>query len=89
MCLRLGLALDPKSDTRNGFVGRLRALPDLLGGSGLRLNNDPASQRRRHLSICRTAAMRQTIMRRALMEVLGKADFEQASERSGKLDEIS
>jgi hypothetical protein len=26
---------------------------------------------------------------RALMEVLGKADFEQASERSGKLDEIS
>ena len=28
MCLRLGLALDSISDTRNGFVGRLRALPD-------------------------------------------------------------
>jgi hypothetical protein len=26
---------------------------------------------------------------RALMEVLGKADLEQPSERSGKLDEIS
>jgi hypothetical protein len=26
---------------------------------------------------------------RALMEVLGTADFQQASERSGKLDEIS
>jgi hypothetical protein len=45
------VALDPISDTRNGFVGRLRPLPDSLGAFDLRLNNDPASQRRRHLSI--------------------------------------
>jgi hypothetical protein len=83
------VALDPISDTRNGFVGRLRALPDSLARPIF------ASITIRRLSaagVYRYAAPQRCDKQccaRALMEVLGKADLEQASERSGKLDEIS